>query len=111
MQDTAVPTGLMTTMLDACQTALALVESHWIEDHGREDVGVTWGRLSDAVVAGRARLFPHRRYVARPHPTRGGWQVVDTQHPLGARAITDAFPSAEAIRLEGEKNASMPMSR
>jgi hypothetical protein len=37
------------TLLNACQTALAFMQSHFPDEHGNPALGMAWGCLEDAI--------------------------------------------------------------
>lgn len=103
----AIRRGSLAT-LQACQAALAFIESSFIADHGQRDIGETWAALVEAILAGREALYPGRRFIARPHDCGQTWELIDTRHPLskthGPRVVMSGFQSAATITAEELRN-------
>jgi hypothetical protein len=48
-QDMARLLASAPVLLDACQTALAFLKTHFPAEHGNPALGMAWGRLEDAI--------------------------------------------------------------
>jgi len=42
-------------LLAACHTALSLIKSYWVEEHGNPVVGLAWGEIERAIAKAEGR--------------------------------------------------------